>query len=213
MKSMHGFGRGGGDGIAAEGGNGDAFESGRRPPAWPTVRPMGLPLPRPLALVMMSGRHAPLLDAEPLAAGAAPAGLHFVADEDAAVIAHDLVDDLEIFLGRRDEAADALNGLGDEAGDPAAGGGADQFLHVLRAAHFAIGIGQAEGTAVAVGVVRVHDAGLRADRQAPGALPGERHRQRGAAVIGVAQRDDLVRCRCSSARPGWRSRWLPCRCW
>ena len=86
-----------------------------------TVRPMGAPLPRPLALVMMSGRHAPVLDAEPLAAGASPAGLHFVADEDAAVVAHDLVDDLEIFLGRRDEAADALDGLGDEAGDAAAG--------------------------------------------------------------------------------------------
>ena len=68
------------------------------------------------------GRDALLLDAEPLAAGAAPAGLHFIADEDAAVVAHDLVDDLEIFLGRRDESADALDGLGDEAGDAAAGG-------------------------------------------------------------------------------------------
>ena len=106
-------------------------------------------------------RHAVLLDAEPLAAGAPPAGLHFVADEDAAVIAHDLLDDLEVLLGRRDEAAHALNRLGDEAGDAPAGGGADQLLQVLRAAHLAVGIGEAERAAIAVGVVRVHDAGLR----------------------------------------------------
>src|ERR1019366_8729655 len=97
--------------------------------------------------------HAPMLDAEPLAAGAPPAGLHLVADEDAAVIAHDLLHDLEVLPGRRDIAADALNGFGDEGRDPAAGGGADQFLQIQSAADFAIGIGQAEGAAVAIRVV------------------------------------------------------------
>ena len=56
--------------------------------------------------------------------------------------------------------------------------------------HFAGRIVEAERAAVAVGVVRVHDAGLRR-AEPPGALPGERHRQRRAAVIGVAQRDDF----------------------
>ena len=102
-----------------------------------TVSPIGHAVAEALGAGHDVGRDAPLLDAEPLAAGAAPAGLHFVADEDAAVIAHDLLDDLEVFLGRRDEAADALDRLGDEAGDAAAGGGADQLLHVLRAADFA----------------------------------------------------------------------------
>ena len=86
-----------------------------------TVTPIGQPLPKPLALVMMSGRHAVMLNAEPFVAGAAPGGLHFVADEDAAVIPHDAGDDPEVFLGRRDESADALDRLGNEAGDAAGG--------------------------------------------------------------------------------------------
>ena len=161
----HGFGGGGGHGVAAEGGDGDALESvgdfrlG-------DGQPDGAAVAEALGAGHDVGRDAPLLDAEPLAAGASPAGLHFVADEDAAVIADDLLDDLEVFLGRRDEAADALDRLGDEAGDAAAGGGADQLFHVLRAAHFAIGIGQAERAAIAVRVVRVDDAGLRRARAA-----------------------------------------------
>ena len=63
------------------------------------------------------GLDAPVLDAEHLAAGAAEAGLHLVADEDAAVLAHDVDRDLEVLRRRRDEAADALDRLGEEAGD------------------------------------------------------------------------------------------------
>ena len=51
------------------------------------VQPIGTPLPIPFAEVMMSGVDAPVLDAEPLVAGAAPAGLHLVRDAQAAVIA------------------------------------------------------------------------------------------------------------------------------
>ncbi len=50
-------------------------------------------------------------------AGAAEAGLHFVGDAQAAVLADDVVDDLEIFRRRRDGAADALDRFADEAGD------------------------------------------------------------------------------------------------
>ena len=84
-----------------------------------TVSPIGAPLPRPLALVMMSGVTPHCSMPNHLLAGASPSGLHFVADEDAAVIAHDFRDDREIFLRRRDKAADALNRLGDEARDAA----------------------------------------------------------------------------------------------
>ena len=101
------------------------------------------------------GRDAVLLDAEPLAARAAPGGLHLVADENAAVLADDTGHDLKVFPRRRDEAADALDRLGDEAGDAAGSRGADQVLHILRALHIAIRIGEPERTAVAVGVVRV----------------------------------------------------------
>ena len=51
----HGFGGGGGNGIAAKRGDGQRLSRRRRSPGAATVRPMGKPLPRPLALVMISG--------------------------------------------------------------------------------------------------------------------------------------------------------------
>jgi hypothetical protein len=82
------------------------------------------------------------------------------------------------------------NRLGDEAGDSAGGGGADQLVHVARAAYIALRIGEAEGAAIAVRIVRVNDTGGRRT-DAPGPLTGEPHRHRGAAVIGMAERNDL----------------------
>ena len=73
----------------------------------------------PLAIVMMSGSTPVVLDPPELAAGAAEARLHLVADEDAAVLPDDADGDLEVLGRRRDEAADALDRLGEEAGDPA----------------------------------------------------------------------------------------------
>ena len=154
------------------------------------VTPMGSPLPRPLALVMMSGCDAPVLDAEPLAAGAAPGGLDFVGDEDATVLAHDIRDDFEVLFGRSDEAADALDRLGDEAGDAAGGGGADDLLDILRAFHFAGRVFEAERAAIAIRVDGMHDAGL-GRAESPGGLSGERHGGAELAVIGVAERDDF----------------------
>ena len=62
---------------------------------------MGKPLAIPLAIVMMSGSHAVVvLDAPHLAAGAAEARLHLVADEDAAVLLDDVDRDLEVAVGR-----------------------------------------------------------------------------------------------------------------
>ena len=81
--------------------------------------PSGIPFAMPLAIVMMSGSTPVVLDAPELAAGAAEAGLHLVADEDAAVLPDDVDGDLEVLRRRRDEAADALDRLGEEAGDPA----------------------------------------------------------------------------------------------
>jgi hypothetical protein len=103
-----------------------------------------------------------MLDAEPLPAGAPPARLHFVADEETAVIAHDFLNDLEILFRRCDESADALNWFGDETGNAAAGAAANHLLHVLRAAHAATRVLETERAAIAVGVVRVHDSRLRA---------------------------------------------------
>src|SRR5579864_2082551 len=99
----------------------------------------------------------PLLDAEPFLSGAAPACLHFVGDEERAVLLHDFENDFEILLGWSDEAADALNRLRDERGDVAAGAGLDEIFDVARASHFAIRIFQMQRAAVAVGIDRMGD--------------------------------------------------------
>ena len=137
---------------------------------------MGPPFAKPLA---ESGCQAPLhTDAEPVAAPPAPAGLDFIANEDAAMGADDPLDDLEIFLGRRDETAHALEGFGDESATlpqvelPTGSAG------ILRAYHFARGIGEAERATIAIRIMRVHDAGLR-QAEPSRALAGTRHRRGG----------------------------------
>ncbi len=131
------------------------------------VTPMGDPLARPFALVMMSGCTPHCSIPNHLPPVRPHAGLHFVADEHAAVFLHDVGHDREIFLGRRDEAADALDRLGDKSGDTAGSGGANHFFHILRALHFAGRIRQPVRTAIAVCVHRVDDAGLRHRAEAP----------------------------------------------
>src|SRR5262249_25753003 len=134
--------------------------------------------------------HTPVFDPEPLAAGTAPAGLHLVADPDPAVVADDLFDDLEILFRRSHKSADTLNRLRDEGGDPAAGGGSDQFLHVLRAAYLASLLCQPEWAAVAVGIVGVDATRLRGP-EFPRRLSGDGHRHRGTPVVRMPQCDDL----------------------
>ena len=63
------------------------------------------------------GLHAPLLYAEHLAAGAAPTRLNFIGDEQPTVLFQNRDNFLEVFFGRRDVAADALNRLRDKRGD------------------------------------------------------------------------------------------------
>ena len=121
------------------------------------------------------------------------AGLHFVGDEEAAVFFHGVENDLEIFRRRSDESADALNRLGDEGGDLAAGAGLDQVLDVLGAGDFAIRIFQAERAAVAIRIDRVRDADADDSGLAPRGLRRDALGQRRSAGIGVAQRDNVVR--------------------
>src|SRR5205823_436646 len=58
------------------------------------------------------GSDLPLLDAEPAFAGASPGALHFISDKKTAIVLHDLENNLEIFFGRRNEAAHSLNWFG-----------------------------------------------------------------------------------------------------
>src|SRR2546423_2763543 len=104
------------------------------------------------------GSDLPLLDAEPALASASPSGLHFIGDEESAVVLDDFEDDLEIFLGRCNEAADALNRLGDEGGDLSRGRGLDYVLNILGAGYFTTWISFSPWTAVTIRIDRVHDA-------------------------------------------------------
>src|SRR5712691_5839646 len=60
--------------------------------------------------------NAEMFGGEPFA-GASEAGLHFVGDEENAVVAADVLQQLEVAGRRNDEAAFAENGLGDHGGD------------------------------------------------------------------------------------------------
>ena len=103
-----------GHGISAEGGDGQALDKTSAISGVAMVRPMGTPLPRPLAAVMMSGstsqcsmpNHLLPVRPQPVCTSSEM--------KVAAVLLHDAEGDLEVFLRRRDEAADALNGLGDQ---------------------------------------------------------------------------------------------------
>ncbi len=138
------------------------------------------------------GNHFPVLDAEPVLAGASEAGLHFVGDEQAAIFFDGGEDNLEIFGRRGDESADALDGLGDERGDLAAGAGLDEIFYVVGAGHAAVGIAEAERATVAVGIDGVRYAHADDAGFAPRGLRGHGFGQRRAAGIGVAQPHNVV---------------------
>ena len=157
--------------------------------------------------------HAPLLNAEPLAAGAAPAGLHFVADKNAAVFANDVIDDREIFLRRRDESADALNRLGDKCrrcGRKWWCGSAPPHPARISLRSRDTSGRTGSGSNRRCARVRCPACVTGPSRQLACAVSAIAMRR--TAVIGVPQRDDFGGCRCSSAPPESPFRSLQCRC-
>src|SRR5205823_3468936 len=118
-------------------------------------------------------------------------GLHLVGDAQPAVPPDDLVGDAEVFRRRGHDAADALDRLGDERGDGARRLVADQRLDVPGAAHVARRVGEAVWAAVAVARGGVPHVRRGAALELPGADSGQRHRALGAAVVAVAQADDV----------------------
>ena len=149
-----------------------------------------MPLPSPLALVMMSGvtpqcsmpNHLPPVRPQPVCTSSLmkmPPWLRTIFSTIG-----------KYSLGGVTKPPTPWIGSAMKPAIAAAGGRADHVLGVLRALHFAIGIRQAEGAAVAVRVERVHDPRLRR-AELPRALAGDPHRHGRAAVVGVAQRHDL----------------------
>src|SRR5690348_16608593 len=135
----------------------------------------------------------PMLDAEPVLAGAGEAGLHFIGDEEPAVFLDGVEDDFEVFGGRSDEAADALDRFGDEGGDVAAGAGLNEIFDLVGAGHAAIGILQSQRAAITIGANRVGHADADYPGGAPRALSRDGLGERGGAGIAVAQSDDVER--------------------
>src|SRR6266487_2769969 len=126
-----------------------------------------------------------MLGSEPFA-GASKTGLHFVGDEENAVLATDILKQLEIITRRNDEAALAENGLGDDGGD---GFGSDGTLEGVfeimresfRCSTFfgAVGIGKRNAVNVAGKRLEAGFIGMR--------LAGERHSEKCATVESVLE--------------------------
>ena len=93
---------------------------------------------------------------------------------------------------RHDVAAHALDGLGDEGGGAAVGGGLDDLDQVagVDLDQFLVRSG-AEGGAVGVRRERMRDPAHRRGEHAPLRVRGDRRRHAGAAVVRLPQRDDL----------------------
>ena len=115
----------------------------------------------PFAVTRMSGLHVPVIDGEPFA-GAAPAGHHFIGDQQHAVAVADFAQAREV-LGRRNEhAIGADNRLDNDGGHVALV--ANHVLDVVGAGDVAAGIGVLDGAVVAVGFRREDNAGAFAGR-------------------------------------------------
>ena len=136
---------------------------------------------------MLNGEHP---------ARAGKARLHFVRNEEHAVVVENLLDAPKIVLRRDDDARVALNRLGDECGGVPRCGTLDRFLELIGAVDAALLGCVLVRTAVAVGIFDEVDAadGIRVG--APHGDPREAHRELCASVQAPAQGDELTAARC-----------------
>ncbi len=126
-------------------------------------------------------------------AGAAPSGLHLVGDEQDPAVVELLAERAEQPVGRRREAADALDRLGDHAGHVARRRHVEHLHQIVEA-------GVDEGVVVEVAegrpqpVAAVHELHLQPGvrRRPPRRVRRDRLRREHAAVVAVADREDLV---------------------
>ena len=138
------------------------------------------------------GDNALRFEAPKMRAGAAAAGLNFVGDAETAGGAHVFVGVLEVALGELDEAAHALDGLGEERGDFSGRRIVDEVFDVVGAFHTGLGVAVAEVSAVRIRGDRVVNAEGMGCIEFPIAVGGEAHRGGAAAVVAVAERDGVV---------------------
>ena len=123
---------GGGQRIAAEGG--DRVGADRVDEVAPTDDTTdGQTVPQALGEGHQIGHEAVRLETPEVVAGAPPAGLHLIGDEEDAVLVEHFLHGCEEPVGRDDEAPDALDRLGDQARHVAGRGRLDHLAQVPHA--------------------------------------------------------------------------------
>ncbi len=122
-----------------------------------------------------------------------------------AVFIKDLLDPPEVFRGRGDDAAVALDRLGDQGGHLAGGGSLDHPGHRLGAGQVAARVGEVQRAAVAVGVGHEGDPPGGVGVGAPHAQAGEAHAEVGAPAQAVLQGQQLA---APGGHPGQEDRSL-----
>ncbi len=125
-------------------------------------------------------------------ARSAKAGLDLVGDAHAAGGARMFVSVLQVTIREHHRAAHALNGLGDESGNLARGGIVNHALDVRGVLPAGIGIVSPPLAPIGIGHDGVVDAETVGDIELPGAMSGKAHSGHVAAMIAVAQGNDVV---------------------
>ena len=126
-------------------------------------------------------------------AGTAEAALHFVGDEEDAVVVADLPQGLHPFNGSGDEAALALEGLHHDGGH-GVGGGAflEDVIDAVDVVLDGLCFGHLSGVAVEIGeLCTIHALSQGAHVGGIGLLGGHGHGQQGAAMEGAGEGDDV----------------------
>ena len=148
-------------------------------------------------------------------AGASEAGLHFIGDEENAVLVAEIDEHFEIVRRRSDESAFTQDRFGNDRGDFFIGDDAlESIFEMARAVEIAGGIFQVVRAAITVGE---RDAvNLAGERRETGLirmrLAGESERHHGAAVESVFEGDDARDAWCRRGRSSPHSRRLRRRC-
>ena len=137
------------------------------------------------------GDHALRLEPPEVRAGAGEARLHLVGDAEAPCGSHMVVGGFQIAVGKHHRPSHALDALGDERGHLPGRAELDQVFHVggvlLPGGRVVVAVGAAEP----VGKERVVHAERVRHVELPGVVAREAHRLHTAAVVAVAEGDDV----------------------
>ena len=137
------------------------------------------------------GNNALRFKSPEMRAGAAKAGLHFVRDADAARRADVFISMFQITVRKNHAAADALNRFGNESSHAARRGVVNQTFDIRGVVLAGFRFGTAPLAAIGVGRDGVMHAETVRDVEFPVAVRRHAHRRHVAAVITIAQGDDV----------------------